>query len=332
MEGSNNTSYEANFAVGNIKQFIILNSVLTPIYVLFLLVPSLLVNGTIIALFIKKKELQSPLSVLTGNQCCYGILSNLLNGFLVLIVYPITLSHGSCALEPVMVAMSIWTHFGVSTLNLAAFSVGIYFTLKYNSTSQKLTYRQVLIVVAIVWVYPALWAIGLAYSTRNVTSLRCQLYTDDFELFVPDSSAFQGELHQIILYICRDFAVDMISRTLVIIFCVASYRLFRKSTINPPEGLTRKMLLLPILMTILISVVNLCSGILLLATGNSYGGVSAENFESSPLFYISTLFQLFLEYDALTYACLLIYLNQKLQTTFTEGIKSLSQWFLVYTS
>ena len=110
-------------------------------------------------------------------------------------------------------------------------------------------------------------------------------------------------------------------------FCVASYRLFCKSTINPPEGLTRKMLLLPILMAIMISVVNLCSGILLLATSNSYGGISVENFESSPLYYnISTLFQLFLEYDALTYACLLIYLNQKLQTTFTEGIKSMWFW------
>ena len=120
--------------------------------------------------------------------------------------------------------------------------------------------------VAIVWVCPALWAIGQAYSTRNLTTLRCQLYTDDFELRVQDSSAFQAELHQIILY--------------------------------------------------------------LIATGNTivmHGGVSAENFESSPLFYISTLFQLFLEYDALTYACLLIYLNQKLQTTFTEGIKS--TWF-----
>ena len=90
----------------------------------------------------------------------------------------------SCALEPVMLATSIWTHFGVSTLNLAAFSVGINFTLKYNSTSHKLMYRKVLIAVVIVWVYPALWAIDLAYSTRNVTSLRCQLYTDDFELYL----------------------------------------------------------------------------------------------------------------------------------------------------
>ena len=146
-------------------------------------------------------------------------------------------------------------------------------------------------------------------------------------LYHADSSAFQGELHQIILYTSRDLAIDLVSLTLIVTFCVTSYRLFRKSTINPPEGLTRKMLLLPILMTIMISVVNLCSGILLLATSNSYGGISVENFESSPLYYnISTLFQLFLEYDALTYACLLIYLNQKLQTTFTEGIKSMWFW------
>ena len=327
MEGLNSTSNnnETN-VVGNIEQFVTFNSILAPLYLLFLLLPSQLLNGTIIALFVKKKELQSPLNLLTGNQCCYGILSNLLNGFLVLIVYPVSLSYGSCALEPVMVATSIWTHFGVSTLNLAAFSVGIYFTLKYNNSSLKLTYRKVLIVIAVVWVYPALWAIGLAYSTRSVVSLRCQLYTDDFELLIPDSSAFQGELHQILLYITRDLVVDMVARTIVVIFCVASYRLFRKSTINPPEGLTRRMLLLPILTTIMISVVNFCSGVLLIGINNGYGGISLENFESSPLYYISTLFQLLVEYNSLAYACLLIYLNQKLQSTFAKGIKAIWFW------
>ena len=226
-----------------------------------------------------------------------------------------------------MVAMTIWTHFGVSTLNLAAFSVGIYFTLKYyNNILLKLTYRKALIMIAIIWVYPALWAIGLAYSTRNISSLRCQLYTDDFELLVSDSSIFQGEIHQIVLYISRDFAVDMVSRSLVIIFCIASYRLFRKSTINPSEGLTRKMLLLPILMTTMISVVNFYSGVLLIGINNGYGGISLENFESSPLYYISTLFQLLVEYNSLAYACLLIYLNQTLQSTFTVGIKAMWFW------
>ena len=322
----NNTIDETNF-VGNIKLFVILNGVLAPLYLLFLLLPSLFLNGTIIMLFVKKKELRSPLNLLAGNQCCYGILSNLLNGFLTIVVYPISLSYGSCALEPIMVATTIWTHFGVSTLNLAAFSVGIYFTLKYyNNILLKLTYRKALIMIVIIWVYPALWAIGLAYSTRNISSLRCQLYTDDFELPVSDSSIFQGEIHQIVLYISRDFAVDMVSRTLVIIFCIASYRLFRKSTINPSEGLTRKMLLLPILMTTMISVVNFCSGVLLIGINNGYGGISLENFESSPLYYISTLFQLLVEYNSLAYACLLIYLNQKLQSTFAKGIKAIWFW------
>ena len=326
MESLNSSINETNIVIGNIKQFIILNSVLAPLYLLFLLIPSLLLNGTIIVSFVMKKELRSPLNLLTGNQCCYGILSNLLNGFLALIVYPISLSYGSCALEPVIVATTIWTHFGVSTLNLAAFSVGIYFTLKYNNTSLKLTYRKALIVVVVVWVYPALWAIGLAYSTRNVSSLRCQLYTDDFELRISDSSAFQGELYQIILYISRDFAVDMVSRTLVLIFCVASYRLFRNSAINPPEGLTRRMLLLPVLITIMIAVVNFCSGVLLIGINNGYGGISVNQFESSPLYYISTIFQLLVEYNAIAYAGLLIYLNQKLQSIFTVGIKAVWFW------
>ena len=189
----------------------------------------MLVNGTIIALFVKKKELQSPLSVLTGNQCCYGILSNLLNGFLVLVV-----SLSGC-IQPC-----------------------------------------------------GPLALPIAPEILQAWGANCTLMILSY-LIVPDSSAFQGELQQIILYTSRDLAVDTVSLTLVITFCVASYRLFRKSTINLPEGLTRKMLLLPILMTIMISVVNFCFGILLLATNNAYGGISLENFESSPLYYISQL-------------------------------------------
>ena len=333
MEGQfeNGIINETNF-VGNIKQFVLLNSVLAPLYILFILLPSLFFNGTIIALFVKKKELRSPLNLLTVNQCCYGILSNLLNGFLILVAYPISLSYGSCAIESIMVATTIWTHFGVSTLNLAAISVGIYLTLKYNNTSTfKFTYRKVFSVIAVVWVYPAFWAIALAYIVRNISSLRCQLYTDDHEPPISNST-FQGELHQIILYISRDLAVDMVSRTLVVICCVASYRLFRKSTINPPEGLTRRMLLLPILMTIMVSVVNFCSGVLLIGTNNGYGGVSVstvDQFESSPLYYIPTIFQLLVEYNAIVYAGLLVYLNKKLQSAFTDlyGIRTLLFWF-----
>ena len=179
MEGQNG-SFNETYVVGNFIQFVILNSVLAPLYFLFLLVPSLFLNGTIIVLFVKKKELWSPLNLLTVNQCCYGILSNLLNSFLILVVTPLSLGYGSCAIEPVMVATTHWTHFGVGTVNIAAISIGIYFTLKHSNNSIfSLTHRKVFIVIAVVWIYRAFWAISLAYITRNITSLRCQLYTDD---------------------------------------------------------------------------------------------------------------------------------------------------------
>ena len=316
---------ETNF-VRNFKQLVIFNSALAPFYLLFLLIPSLLLNGTIIGLFMKKKELQSPLNLLIINQSFYSILSNILNGFLILVAIPIFLGYGSCAIEPVIVATTHWTHFGVSSVNITAISIGIYVTLKYNSSSKlKPTYRRVFIVIAVVWVYPGLWAISLAYITRNITSLRCQLYTDDFEL--PSGTGLR-ELFQVTVYIARIFTVNMVCRILVVIFCIASYKLFRNSTINPPEGLTRRMLLLPILMIIMTSIVNFSSELLLVGLNNGYGGVtvSVEQFESSPLYYIPTIFQLLLEYDAIAYACLLIYLNKKLQSTFIESIKAMWVW------
>ena len=329
-----NTSENTTIFIGDINNFIVLNSILAPLYFLFLVIPSLLSNGVVIGLFLTKKELRTPLNAITINHCFIGLLGNLLNGFLTFIVYPISLSYGSCAIETIIVATTIWTTFGANILNLAALSTGLYITLKYNNTIHKLTYRKVAIVLVVVWTYPALWAALLAYIVRDIRSLRCFLYTDDFVndiIIESDPAQYNlqgGSAYQIVLYISRDFAVDMVSRTLVIIFCIASYRLFRKSTLNPPEDLTRRMLLLPVLMTIMSTIVNFFSGVLLIAVNNGYGAVSVsvEDFEGSALFYIQTIFQFIVEYNAIAYACLLIYLNNKIQAAYKESFKTIFGW------
>ena len=328
MEGLNFSENATSF-IGDIRNFIVLNSVLTPLYLLFVIVPSLLTNGVVLLLFVKKKELRSPINLLTVNHCFSGIFGNLLNGFLTLVAYPISLSYGSCAIETIMVGATIWTTFGISTINLAAISVGIYVTLKYNNTSHRLTYRKVIIVIAAVWIYTALWAIILAVIVRYLRSLRCFLYTDNYELInSEDTFNLQtGSLYQILLYITRDLLVDMVSRTLVVIFTVASYRRFRKLTINPPEGLTRRMLLLPVLTTIMSTIVNFFSGVLLIAVNNGYGAVSVslEDYERSPLYYIQTIFQFLVEYNAIAYGCLLIYLNNGIRAAYKDTIKALKK-------
>lgn len=323
-----NFSVNTTSFVGDIRNFIVLNSVLAPLYLLFVIVPSLLTNGVVLLLFVKKKELRSPINLLTANHCFSGIFGNLLNGFLIFIAYPISLNYGSCTIETVIVGAIIWTTFGVSTLNLAAISIGIYVTLKYN-TSHRLTHRKAVIVIAVIWTYTALWAVMIAFVVRDIQSLRCFLYTDNHELEISGGSfnLQTGSLLQILVFITRDLIVDMVSRTLVVIFTVASYRLFRKLTINPPEGLTRKMLLLPVLTTIMSTIVNFISGVLLIAVNNGYGAVSVslESYERSPLYYIQTIFQFLVEYNAIAYACLLIYLNNNIQVAYKEGIKALKK-------
>lgn len=319
-----NFSENTTSFIGDIRNFIVLNSVLTPLYLLFVIVPSLLTNGVILLLFAKKKDLRSPINLLTVNHCFSGIFGNLLNGFLTLVAYPISLSYGSCTIETIIVGTTLLTTFGISTLNLAAISVGIYVTLKYNNTAHRLTYRKVVIVIAVVWTYSALWAIVLAIIVRDLRSLRCLLYTDTYELINSgDSFNLQtGTLYQIVLFVTRDLVVDMVSRALVVIFTVASYRLFRKHSINPPEGLTRRMLLLPVLTTIMSTIVNFFSGVLLITVNNGYGAVSVslENYEHSPLFYIQTIFQFLVEYNAIAYACLFIYLNNGIRMAYKDAI------------
>ena len=76
----------------------------------------------------KKKEFRCPLNLLIVNQCCYGIVSNLSNGFLVLIAIPISLGYGSCAIEP----KSWWQQPMQHTLELAL-SISLRSQLEYTS-------------------------------------------------------------------------------------------------------------------------------------------------------------------------------------------------------
>ena len=242
------------------------------------------------------------------------------------VFYPISLYYGSCIIESIILASTIWTQFGVNT-NIAAISVGIYVTLKYNDSSHRLTYKKVCIVLAVVWLYPVLWAVTLSVTIKNIRSLRCYLYADDYNVPVNDDdfTITSGTPYQIILYILRDLLLDIPSHALIIIFCVASYRLFRKSTINPSEEITRKMLLLPILTTILSTVVNTLSGMLLIAVNEGYAALSQslQDYERSPLYYVQPILQFLVEYTAIAYAGLLIYLNKKLQATYKATMKSL---------
>jgi len=92
------------------ENVLLINKVGTPLYVLLVLLPSLFLNGLIILAFVKK-YVRTPLNLLTVNQCCAGIFSNFLNGFILLIATPIALKQGSCDTGPPLLAASIWTHY-----------------------------------------------------------------------------------------------------------------------------------------------------------------------------------------------------------------------------
>lgn len=115
------------------ENVLLISKVGTPLYVLLVL-PSLFLNGLIILAFVKKKYIRTPLNLLTVHQCCAGIFSNFLNGFILLIATPIALKQGSCDTGPPLLAASLWTHYGMNPLNIAAISVGIFVTLKYGTS------------------------------------------------------------------------------------------------------------------------------------------------------------------------------------------------------
>jgi len=90
----------------------------------------------IILAFVKKKYTHTPLNLLTVHQCCAGIFSNFLNGFILLIASPIALKQGSCDTGPPLLG----AHYGMNPLNIVAISVGIFVTLKYGTSC--ITYKK----------------------------------------------------------------------------------------------------------------------------------------------------------------------------------------------
>ena len=292
------------------------STVAIPFYVLFILLPSLFLNGSIVLAFIKKKYVRTPLNLLTVNQCCAGIFSNLLNGSLLLIATPVALKHGSCATAPLVVASVIWTHYGMNMLNLTAISLGMFITLKYGASF--ITYKKALSVILINWIYPTFWGAILAFITRDYPNLTCEAYTD-YQRPPPNSTA-GPQMYQIILFVARDILVSWVTRVLVAASSIASYRLFRRNTICPPEGLTRKMLLLPILMTLFLTVITMCTGILLIGLNNGYGITISVD---SPLVNIKDIVLMLVEYDAIAYASLLLYFNIKLRSAVKEVLKDI---------
>lgn len=70
------------------------------------------------------------------------------------------------------------------------------------------------------------------------------------------------------------------------------------------------MLLLPTLMTLLLTAITLCTGVLLVGFNNGYGITISPD---SPIVYIKDIALKLVEYDAVVYAFLLIYLNANLR-------------------
>ena len=134
------------------------------------------------------------------------------------------------------------------------------------------------------------------------------------------NDTFRTQLDKVLPFIARDIVIDMVTRILVAVFCIASYRLFRKSSINPPEGLSRRMLLLPILMTLLLTAVSLCTGVLLIGLNDGYADTASPDEDANvALVHIQFTSQILVEYDP----SLLIYLNSKMQSVFKEWIKKI---------
>ncbi len=309
-------------SIGDIQTFLLVTEVAAPLYIVCLLVPSLLFNGAVILVFLTKKEIRSPFNLLTINQCCAGIVSNLLNGVLFLVVDPIELKRGTCRLETVLLGTVVWFHYGVYMINMAAVSTCMYFTLRYGSSF--ITYKKIVPVIGIVWLYPALWAALLSYSVRNITSVRCQTFTET-EPTTSNSSSYSYSVDQVLPFVMRDVMIDVVARVMVAVFSVASYRRFRRNTINPTARLTRRMLLLPILMTSLLTFLSLSTGVLLIGLNGGYGVVvTPHEYENSSLLYIQEITQLAVEFDAIVYVLLLIYFNNNMRSAL-KGL--LSQLF-----
>lgn len=283
-----------------------------PIYVLLILLPSIFVNGLVVLTFCRVKDLRTPLNLLTVHISVIGILTTIFYSSVAVPTFATSMLHCSCELSYYKWNLAHVFHFSIYPLNILALAACYFFILKFSSKA--ITFKLVFIILVVIWFIsiainiPAV--ITVPYN-QFVTCCQevcfnqssfCDTSTPLNKSFAPNSFSTES----VIYFRFRDTLMVIVPSFFVIVFSSATYIVFWKSIINATIELHRRMLLLPILMTV-------SCGILFVAQNNINWQYAPPLSDQVPGIFNYLISNLSWDVIVLFFAVLVFYLNVRIR-------------------
>ena len=250
-----NISYEAvniSYDASTLTKVIV--GLVVPTYLLLILLPSIFLNGLIVVAFCYIKDLRTPSNLLSVHISLIGILTIILYSSVAVPTFATQMLQCNCRSVYYKWFVAHVLHFSMYPLNILVLSASYFFILKFSA--KVITFKRVFIILGIIWF------ISIAVNIPNLLivpfkSFRAcceevclnQSHICDVPLntsFAPNEFTTESAHY----FRARYSLVVVIPTVFVFIFSTATYIVFWKSIINATIELRRRMLLLPILMTV----------------------------------------------------------------------------------
>ena len=299
-----NTSYDPSTLTKVIVGLIV------PIYLLLIVLPSIFLNGLIVVTFCYIKDLRTPSNLLSVHISIIGILTTILYSSVAVPTFATQMLECTCGLAYYKWNLAHVLHFSMYPLNILVLSASYFFILKFSA--KIITFKVVFVILAIIWFISIAVNIPTVFIVPYQRFVSCcegvclnQTYICDVPLnisFAPNE--FTEDSIQ--YFRVRDSLLVVVPTFFVIIFSSATYIVFWKSIINATIELHRRMLLLPILMTVA------CSLLFVAQNNINWTYVPPPTNDLPGVFYY-VLSNLSWDIMVLVFAVLIFYLNVRLR-------------------
>ena len=318
-----NISYSVNSSNGTgfslPMNYVVLNAVAAVLYILLIIIPSLILNSFIINFYCKtRSHINSSITSINLNYCIAALIRNVSLGIIQRIITPLSANYGSCIGQWANVAITI--SFGVLSSLLITLLTVAQCTVIVGG-DKIVNQKRVAFSLLVIWIYSFMWGIFsyIIFAVDGNSYFVCELAG------LNEASNASWTVLSIVLGVASFVLIEVPLPVIIIISATTSCIKYSKSKMQSKnnESLTRKMILLPFLTT-LISIIPFTAYKYFVIVLNSL--LSFEERKQSPAIGTRIFGSMVFEFFAgPLYAVFLIYLNVPLHTAFKKLVKRKNQ-------
>lgn len=228
---------------------------IVPVYLLCVWIPSIIINGLIVAVCIVKKDLHTPVNILSAHISFIGLLMSAVYSTVCTIDFIIAMTSCNCQLTYFTWLTAIAIHLSVYPLNGLILAVTYFCVIRFSL--KKFNVKGAIIVLTVTWIISVLGTAPSVYLLPFDVFVTCceeVCQNNSFLCSVEENKHFvpYALTYGIDTYIkIRDVLFVLVPVVLVAVFTTLSYIEFKKRSNKKSNSiqLERRMLLLPILMS-----------------------------------------------------------------------------------